>query len=123
MSVHNVRSVVALMGLPLALALSACGGTAVTQQPSRASTATMRPPATAKPTLPARPTSCPNGCVTLPACATVIKGNKNLDTREQIYHVPGQAYYDETVVDPSEGERWFCTEAEAVANGWRRSKL
>jgi hypothetical protein len=36
--------------------------------------------------------------------------------------VPGQAYYDQTVIDPSHGERWFCTEAEAQANGWRKSK-
>ncbi len=32
------------------------------------------------------------------------------------------AYYDQTVIDTSKGERWFCTEAEAVAAGWRKSK-
>lgn len=51
-----------------------------------------------------------------------IKGNVN--TRgEKIYHVPGQAYYDETVIQASHGERWFCSEAEARAAGWRKSKV
>src|SRR6266404_6378373 len=42
---------------------------------------------------------------------------------ERIYHVPGGRYYDVTVIDTAKGERWFCTEAEAVAAGWRKSKL
>ncbi|GAG48302.1 unnamed protein product, partial [marine sediment metagenome] len=37
-------------------------------------------------------------------------------------HVPGGEYYDQTVIDEAKGERWFCTEAEAVAAGWRKSK-
>ncbi len=64
---------------------------------------------------------CPNGCVTPPP-GCVIKGNINLETKEKIYHVPGGEFYDQTTIDPREGERWFCTEQEAVANGWRRSK-
>jgi len=63
---------------------------------------------------------CPQGCVTPPpGCA--IKGNVSQSTREKIYHVPGGEFYDATVIDPSRGERWFCTEAEALANGWRKS--
>ncbi len=41
---------------------------------------------------------------------------------ERIYHAPGGQYYDRTKIDPSKGERWFCSEAEATAAGWRRSK-
>ena len=26
------------------------------------------------------------------------------------------------LIEAAKGERWFCTEAEAVAAGWRRSK-
>jgi len=52
----------------------------------------------------------------------VIKGNISLRTGEKIYHVPGGEYYDQTVIDEAKGERWFCTEAEAVAAGWRKSK-
>jgi endonuclease YncB( thermonuclease family) len=50
-----------------------------------------------------------------------IKGN--ISSRgERIYHVPGGQYYSRTRIDTAKGERWFCTEAEARAAGWRRSK-
>jgi micrococcal nuclease len=52
----------------------------------------------------------------------VIKGNISVNTGERIYHVPGGEFYDETVIDEAKGERWFCTEAGAVAAGWRKSK-
>lgn len=50
-----------------------------------------------------------------------IKGNISAKG-ERIYHVPGGGYYDATKIDAAKGERWFCTEAEAKAAGWRRSK-
>ena len=50
----------------------------------------------------------------------VIKGNIN-SRGEHIYHVPGGRYYDATVISPWKGERWFCSESEARAAGWRRS--
>lgn len=50
-----------------------------------------------------------------------IKGNISA-SGERIYHVPGQKYYSVTVISQNKGERWFCSEAEAVAAGWRRSK-
>ena len=50
-----------------------------------------------------------------------IKGNiSRKGTR--IYHVPGGAFYARTRIDTSKGERWFCTEAQARAAGWRRAK-
>ncbi|MBR3595094.1 hypothetical protein IKL45_02565 [Candidatus Saccharibacteria bacterium] len=52
-----------------------------------------------------------------------IKGNISYRTGEKIYHVPGQRYYDSTKINTSAGERWFCSEAEAVAAGWRKSKV
>lgn len=54
----------------------------------------------------------PAGCV--------IKGN--ISRKGRIYHLPGQAYYDQTRISPSRGERWFCSETEARAAGWRRAK-
>ena len=51
-----------------------------------------------------------------------IKGNISINTGERIYHVPGQKFYDETIIRPEYGERWFCSEADARAAGWRRSK-
>lgn len=53
-----------------------------------------------------------------PACP--IKGNTS--SSGKIYHVPGQADYDNTVITPAKGERWFCTEAEARAAGWRPAR-
>ncbi len=51
-----------------------------------------------------------------------IKGNVSTKG-ERIYHVPGQKYYNDTVIQSSHGERWFCSEAEARAAGWRKSKV
>lgn len=51
-----------------------------------------------------------------------IKGNVSIETGERIYHVPGQKYYLQTRVSPRYGERWFCSEADARAAGWRRSR-
>ncbi|MDP2119290.1 MAG: hypothetical protein Q8K28_05240 [Hoeflea sp.] len=53
--------------------------------------------------------------------ACVIKGNISIKSRERIYHVPGQEYYDATRISPEYGERWFCTETEARAAGWRKA--
>ncbi len=50
-----------------------------------------------------------------------IKGNISR-TGSRIYHVPGGRSYDRTRIDTSKGERWFCTEAQAEAAGWRRSR-
>ena len=50
-----------------------------------------------------------------------IKGNINAKG-EHIYHVPGQKYYAATQINESSGERWFCSEAEARAAGWRAAK-
>ena len=53
------------------------------------------------------------------ACA--IKGNISA-SGERIYHVPGQEHYSRTRISTSRGERWFCTEADARAAGWRRAR-
>jgi micrococcal nuclease len=50
----------------------------------------------------------------------IIKGNINAD-KVKIYHVPSCEYYDKTIVSESYGERWFCTEEEALGAGWRRA--
>jgi hypothetical protein len=50
-----------------------------------------------------------------------IKGNVSINSGARIYHVPGQRHYDETIIRLEYGERWFCSEQEARAAGWRRS--
>lgn len=49
-----------------------------------------------------------------------IKGNIG-SKGERVYHVPGGRFYERTRIDSSKGERWFCSEAEAHAAGWRKS--
>lgn len=59
-------------------------------------------------------TTHPSGCD--------IKGNISIGTGKHIYHVPGKKYYAVTRISPQDGERWFCSEAEAQAAGWRRAR-
>ena len=51
-----------------------------------------------------------------------IKGNIS-SSGERIYHVPGQLYYYATKISVGKGERWFCTEQEAIRSGWRKAKI
>ncbi|MFG3598339.1 hypothetical protein [Bradyrhizobium sp. RDI18] len=51
-----------------------------------------------------------------------IKGNISKNTGERIYHTPGQEYYAQTRINWFSGERWFCSEADARAAGWRKSR-
>jgi endonuclease YncB( thermonuclease family) len=46
-----------------------------------------------------------------------IKGN--IGRGGKIYHLPGQLHYGRTSIDEAKGERWFCSEEEAQAAGWR----
>ena len=53
----------------------------------------------------------PDGCP--------IKGNINRDG-ERIYHSPwGSQWYDRTRISTAHGERWFCSERDALDAGWR----
>ena len=65
---------------------------------------------------------CPQGCAQ-PPLGCVIKGNISQRNGERIYHLPGQRWYDSTIISPEDGEAWFCTEAEALQNGWRKAKV
>jgi hypothetical protein len=57
---------------------------------------------------------------TLVGCS--IKGNISKNTGERIYHTPGQEYYTHSRIDLLSGDRWFCSEADARAAGWRKSR-
>ncbi|MGB3448632.1 MAG: hypothetical protein WBA48_18260 [Xanthobacteraceae bacterium] len=46
---------------------------------------------------------------------------RRLGSPERIYHVPGQKFYSETIITAGKGERWFCSEDEARAAGWRKA--
>ncbi len=49
-----------------------------------------------------------------------IKGNIN-SKGEKIYHVIGCGSYNKTAIDESKGEKWFCSEQEAIDAGWRKA--
>jgi endonuclease YncB( thermonuclease family) len=58
----------------------------------------------------ARYLPAPDGCR--------IKGNiSRKGTR--IFHLPGQQFYDRTRISATKGERWFCSQSQARAAGWR----
>ncbi len=91
-------------------------------------------------------TGCPHGCV-IPSAGCRIKGSVDVFEREEAkgpwgqvfkeypnlfgsssptetvktYYTPEQALYDWATVAPDLGGRWFCTEVEAIANGWTKS--
>jgi hypothetical protein len=78
--------------------------------------------ATAPPASNPQPFTCAGGCATPPDPSCSIKGNVNVSTGTRIYHMPGGAYYNRTNIKFEEGDRWFCTEAEAQAANFRRAE-
>jgi cold shock CspA family protein len=61
----------------------------------------------------------PITAVTKPNCQ--IKGNISVSSGNKIYHVPGMEDYESTVIDEGAGERWFCSESEAISAGWKKA--
>ncbi len=53
--------------------------------------------------------AAPQGCA--------IKGN--VTEHGHIYHMPWGPWYGKVKIEEAKGERWFCSEAEATAAGWR----
>ena len=74
-------------------------------------------------TLPAPPSTKPPStpCVSTGA-PPFVKGNVDARTGQRIYYVPGSLLYATVVISEAEGDRWFCSEDEAAAAGWKRSK-
>ena len=57
--------------------------------------------------------------LTKPNCR--VKGNISVSSGNKIYHVPGMEDYESTVIDEGAGERWFCSELEAISAGWKKA--
>ena len=57
--------------------------------------------------------TAPSGCA--------IKGN--VSRSGQIYHMPWSPWYDKVVMRAEKGARWFCSETEAQAAGWRPAMM
>lgn len=54
-----------------------------------------------------------------PSCE-MVKANISSDGRK-LYHVPGMPNYNQVKIDEAAGERFFCTEAEAIEAGWTKA--
>lgn len=54
----------------------------------------------------------------VPKSSCTIKGNIGVKG-DRIYHVPGGRNYAKVRIAPQKGERWFCSETDARAAGWR----
>lgn len=109
---------------------------AATQPPSTAPSASPAPqatptpapsptpaPATAAPTPQPIPEPAPIAADPAPAAlgGCVIKGNISQNSGRKLYHVPGMEDYNNTIIRREDGERYFCSEAEAQAAGWVRA--
>lgn len=62
-------------------------------------------------------TQVPAASAAAPDDACQVKGN--IGRSGKIYHMPGQRDFAATQIDPSKGEAWFCSAAEAQAAGFR----
>ena len=60
-------------------------------------------------------------CASVPEKGCQIKGNiDRLDKRW--YHLPGFRHYEATQVNLDHGDRWFCSEEDAQAAGFKRAR-
>lgn len=62
-----------------------------------------------------------NECTSARAGCT-IKGNYHKGTKERTYHLTGCYNYNQISINPNESDRWFCTEKEAEAAGFTKSR-
>lgn len=119
----NRLFVMATLVFVLALALSACGQLVEDERGTGLLFRTADPRLNigfrllpAPPVPPIEPVVLPTITPTPEPC--LIKGNIN-SQGEKIAHSPGGTNYEQTVIDESKGEKWFCTMEEAIAEGWR----
>ena len=75
-------------------------------------------PASTGSIIPTTTTQTNNTTGTTNSCT--IKGNIS-SSGEKIYHMVGCGSYNKTVIDESKGEKYFCSEQEALNAGWRKA--
>ena len=52
----------------------------------------------------------------------LIKGNISFTNQKKIFHTPECDDYDTTIINESNGEKWFCSVKEAIEAGWQKAK-
>lgn len=68
-----------------------------------------------------RPSRSPTIIASILRPGCVIKGNISHNTGNRLYHLPGMENYEQTVINTSNGEKWFCSETAALAAGWTKA--
>ena len=53
----------------------------------------------------------------------VIKGYILSGSNDKVYYVPGAQAYKRAKIDESKGMKFFCSEAEAQAAGWKKATV
>ena len=51
-----------------------------------------------------------------------IKGNVDRNDKRW-YHLPEFRHYDQTEMNLDHGDRWFCTEEQAIKAGFERARI
>ncbi len=65
-------------------------------------------------------TGCAQGCL-YHKTGCDIKGEIYIEWNDKVYYVPTSKAYGAVVMDDTYSHRWFCTEDEATAAGWRKA--
>ena len=52
----------------------------------------------------------------------VIKGNVRKDNQTKVYHLSDCYNYEKVIIDESQGDKWFCSEEEAIKAGFTKSQ-
>jgi endonuclease YncB( thermonuclease family) len=64
--------------------------------------------------------SAPAGTARTTSGATDCKIKGNINAKgDRIFHTPSSRDYSRTQINGGAGERWFCSESDAIAAGWR----
>lgn len=56
-----------------------------------------------------------------PTTSCLIKGNIDKNTYKKFYHLPGCRQYNQIIIEKDIGEKYFCTEKEAISAGFTKS--
>jgi cold shock CspA family protein len=108
---HENRKVMfGLLGLGLAISLSLSGVFSRSRFSSNSKQAATTPETFVNPQ---NTTTASQNCN--------IKGNISVSTGSKLYHLPGMQDYAITTINESKGERMFCSESDAIANGWSKA--
>jgi micrococcal nuclease len=56
-----------------------------------------------------------------PSSDCLIKGNIDKATYQKFYHLPGCKHYNQVIIEKDIGERYFCSEEEAIKAGFLKA--